>query len=146
MAVTLFGADATGILLSGKGRVTLINRTVTDSELVIVAAAVVRHRDGEDPCTDAAYALEIGSGQSVEIEASPPLSEPPDATEVVLRLRIADTATTDAYAVAHRDSADLGGRFEFGVRDNDGVLVDGESLVTGFPEFAIYARVVEPVQ
>ena len=62
---------------------------------------------------------------------------------MVLRLRIGDAATADAYAVAHRDSGDEGGRVEFGIKDNDGVLVDGEEIVTGFPEFAIYVLTTE---
>jgi hypothetical protein len=143
MAVTLLGADATAALLGGRGRVAVVNHTAAESDVVIVAAAIVRHRDGEDPHTDVTYALEIGAEQSVEIEAAPPLTEPPDATEVVLRLRIGDAARADAYAVAHRDSADASGRVEFGIKDNDGVLVDGEEIVTGFPEFAIYVLTTE---
>jgi len=145
MAVTPLGADATGALLAGLGRVTLVNRTAAESDVVIVAVAIVRHRDGEEPQTDAAYALEIGAEQSVDIEAAPPLAEPPDAIEVVLRLRIGGAATADAYAVAHRENADAAGRVEFGIKDNDDVLVDGEDPVTGFPEFAIYALTAEAI-
>jgi hypothetical protein len=143
MAVTLLGADATAALLGGRGRVAVVNRTAAESEVVIVAAAIVRHRDCEDPHIDVTYALEIGAEQSVEIEAAPPPTGPPDATEVVLRLRIGDAAAADAYAVAHRDSGDDGGRVEFGIKDNDGVLIDGEEIVKGFPEFAIYVLTAE---
>jgi hypothetical protein len=93
MAVTLLGADATAALLGGRGRVAVVNHTAAESDVVIVAAAIVRHRDGEDPHSDVTYALEVGAEQSVEIEAAPPLTEPPDATEVLLRLRIGDAAT-----------------------------------------------------
>jgi hypothetical protein len=138
MSVSLLGTDATGALLSGLGRVTLVNRTAAESTVLVVAAALVRHRSGEDPHTDAGYALGLGADQSVEFEAAPPLTAPPEAIEVVLRLLINDQTTADAYAVAFPGPAD-GGRAEFGVKDNRGVLDDGERTVPGFPEFTVYA-------
>lgn len=71
MSVSLLGTDATGALLSGLGRVTLVNRTAAESTVLVVAAALVRHRSGEDPHTDAGYALGLGADQSVEFEAAP---------------------------------------------------------------------------
>lgn len=144
MAITLLGKDAASALLSGRGRVAIVNRTDPESALAIVAVAIVRHRDGSNPQIDAAYHLEIGADQSVEIEAAPPLTEASDATEVVLRLRI-DTqgAMVDAYAVAHRAASDSTGRVEVGIKPNTGVLVDGEDTVPDFAEFVVYALPAE---
>jgi hypothetical protein len=126
-------------LLSGRGRVTLVNRTGEDEDVVIVAAAIVRHVDGADPHIDTVFALEVAAGQSVEIHAAPPLTEAPDAIEAVLRVRIGDQAIVDAYAIAQRNPADATGAVEFGLKENGGVLNEGESSVADFPEIAIYA-------
>ena len=140
MGITLLGPNGSGALLAGRGRITVVNRTDAESAVAIVAIAIARHRDGSEAQTDAAYNLEINADQSVTIEAAPPLSEAPDAAEVVLRLRIGTQgAMVDAYSVAHRAASDTTGWVEVGIKPNSGVLVDGEDTVPGFAEFVIYA-------
>lgn len=139
MAITPLGSAAMSALLSGRGRVTLVNRTSAAADVVIIAAAIARHTNGAAAHIDTTFALEIAADQSVGIEAAPPLAETPEAIEVALRLRIRDEAVVDAYAIAHRAATDTLGGAEFGIKDNDGVLADGEDSVPGFPEIAIYA-------
>lgn len=143
MTVALLGAEATGALLSGRGRITLVNRTPEDAGVTIVAAAIVRHRDGGAPQTDIVYQLDLGAALSVEVEAAPPLAEPPDAIEIVLRVRIEGERLVDAYCVAHRADEDTSGRVEAGIKVNGGTLVDGEEMVPDFPKLVIYTRTQE---
>jgi len=138
MAIAFLGADTMRGLLTGRGSVRVVNRTSAEDRLSVVAVAVVRQRAGETPHTDAAFGLDIGAEESVELDEIPPGIEGPEAIEVLLRLRIGDQGTVDAYATAVRSTADPAARFEVGVRRHDGEIGDGEDAVSGFAEFAVY--------
>ncbi len=141
MPPTLLGPDGVASLLAGRGRVAIVNRTMPEDAVTILALAVVRHLpDGGTPC-DAAFDLTIDAGESVSVEPAPPLSDEPDAIEVVLRLRVGELgAMVDAYAVAVRPDGESGVHFEVGVKRNSGVLVDGEDTVPDFAEFVVYGQ------
>lgn len=140
MAVTLLGPDAMQPLLAARGRVLLVNRTAALDEVVIVAAAVVRHPATGTPQHDAAYGLEVGADESVAFDASVPATDTPEAVEVLLRLRIgAEAQMADAYVVARRSIEEPDVPFEVGVRAHDGVLENGETLVPEFAALAVYA-------
>ena len=139
MAVTLLGSTGISSLLSGLGRVAIVNRTAPEDLVTIVALAVVRHQADGSTQQDVAFDMGIEADESVSVEAIPPLAADPDAVEVALRLRIGDDGgMADAYAVAHRPAGESNVQFEFGVKANTEALVDGEDVVPGFAEFAVY--------
>jgi hypothetical protein len=138
MAVTLKGRDAMTPLLAAAGRILIVNRTAPEDRLWIVAAAAVRHRSDGTSQSDVSFGLQVGADESVGLEAIPAEEAVPDAVEVLLRLEIGDAGVVDAYAVAWRSTSDPDMPYELGVKRHDGVLVDGESLVSGFTDFAVY--------
>jgi len=139
MAISLLGKAAMMPLLAGRGRIIVANRTGADAGVAIVAAAVVRHRSAGTKHRDAVFGLDIQADESIALEALPPESEPPEAAEVLLRLRIGPERTiVDAYAVIGRSSTDPNAIFEVGVKQHDGVIGEGENAVEGFAELAVY--------
>lgn len=139
MAITLLGANALRGLLAGRGSVRVANRTAAEDQLDIVAAAVVRHRSSGVPRPDATFTLDLQAEESIDLDEVPPSSDGPEAIEVLLRLRIGEQGTTDAYATVKRAATSATARFEVGVRRHDGEIGDGEDPVPGFAEFAVYA-------
>lgn len=142
MAITLLGAETLRGLLTGRGSVRVANRTAVDDEVVIVAAAVVRHRSSGAPLGDATFALDLRADESIELDEVPPSADGPEAIEVLLRLRIGEQGA-DAYATARRSTTDPAARFEVGVRRHDGEIGDGEDPVAGFAEFAVYGLPID---
>lgn len=143
MASSLLGRDALRGFLGGAGSVRVVNRTAPEDAVVIVAAAVARHRAAGAPLADAVFGLDIEADESLELEEVPPASSRPDAVEVLLRLTIGDQQTmVDAYAKALKSESDPEAAFEVGVRRHDGEIEDGEDPVDGFAEFAVYGRPV----
>jgi hypothetical protein len=139
MAISLLGKAAMTPLLAGRGRIIVANRTAVDDHVVIVAAAVVRHRSSGATQSDAVFGLDIEAAESIALEALPPEPETPEAAEVLLRLRVGpERAIVDVYALAGRSSADPNAAFEVGVKRHDGVIGEGENTVEGFAEFAVY--------
>lgn len=139
MPPTLLGLDAVANLLAGRGRMAIVNRTMPEDAVTILALAVVRHLPGGETPRDAAFDLTIGADESVSVEPAPPLVDEPEAIEVMLRLQVGDLgAVVDAYAVAIRPDGASGVHFEVGVKRNAGLLVDGEDTVPGFAEFVVY--------
>ena len=58
---------------------------------------------------------------------------------MLLRLRIGAVAQlVDAYVVARQSNDEPDAGYEIGVRRHDGVLAEGEELVPGFAQFAVY--------
>jgi hypothetical protein len=143
MAITLLGAAALRGLLTGRGSVRVANRTAVEDGVVIVAAAVVRHRASGAPLPDATFALDLQADESIELDEVPPSLDGPDAIEVLLRLRIGEQGAVDAYATARRSTTDPAARFEVGIRRHDGEIGDGEDPVAGFAEFAVYGLPVD---
>ena len=144
MALTLLGPDGVAALLGGLGRIAIVNRTAPEDAVTILALAVVRHLTDGSTQRDTAFDLVIGGGESVSVEAAPPLDELPDAIEVTLRLRIGDLgALVDAYAVAHRPAGASSVHFEAGVKPGADELLDGENSVPGFAEFVVYGLPAE---
>lgn len=139
MAVTLLGQDAIGPLLAARGRVLVVNRTGPSDDVVIVAAAVVRHPASGAPQRDATFGLDVAADESIALDALVPEAETPEAVEVLLRLRIgAEERMADAYVVARRSSEAPDAAFEVGIKTHDGLLLDGEALVPDFAELAVY--------
>ncbi len=140
MPVTLLGSDELKKLLTGIGRVTLVNRTAPDDRVTVVAFALVRHLEGGETQRDAAFDLSLGPDEAASVEALPPLDAAPGAIEVLLRLRIGLQDTiVEAYVAAERPDGATEVTFEVGVKRNETELTDGEEEVPEFPEFAVYA-------
>ena len=143
MAITLLGSDALRGILAGRGSVRVVNRTAEEDAVIILAAAVVRHRASSAPVADATFRLDLDFDESIELEEVPPLTDKPDRIEVLLRLRVgALQSTVDAYVTAAKSADDPDAVFEVGVRRHEGRIVDGESTLVGFAEFAVYGRPV----
>ena len=139
MPITLIGQDAMRPLLSALGRIVIANRTDPGDDVTIVAIAAARHRSDGSSQADTAFGLSLEADESVGLEAIPAESEMPEAIEVLLRLRIGGAGTiVDAYTLARRSATDLDASYEVGVKRHNGVLVDGEVLVDGFSDFAVY--------
>ena len=139
MPITLLGMSAMRPLLAAHGRTLVVNRTDPVDEVIVVAAAVVRHRSSGATQSDATFGLNIAAQESVALDPVPPEREIPAAVEVLLRLRIgAVPQMVDAYVVAQQSTDEPDAGYEIGVRTHDGVLADGEDLVPGFAQFAVY--------
>jgi len=144
MAISLLGPDALRKLLAGHGRVTLVNRTVIEDDVTIVAFALVRHIATTSAQREVIFDLALAADESVSVDPLPPLDATPAAVEMMLRLRIgAEGAVVDAYATAQSLSVPSNVVFEFGVKRNATTLGAGEHEVPGFPEFATYALPTE---
>jgi hypothetical protein len=140
MATTFLGRDALREFLAGPGSLRVVNRTEVGDGVVVLAAAVARHRSGGPPVADTTFSLGLDAEESIELQELPPGSTKPDAIEVVLRLQVGvEQAIVDAYVTASKSAADPDAPFEVGVRRHEGVIGDGENTVPGFAEFAIYA-------
>ena len=100
MATTLLGPDALRVLLAGRGTLRVANRTAPEDGVVIVAAAVVRHRSNAPPLADATFRLELEGAESLELEEVPPAADKPEQIEVLLRLRVSEGTMVDAYVLS----------------------------------------------
>ena len=144
MPPTLLGPAGIAALISGRGRVAIVNRTAPDDGVTILALAIARHLPNGEVVPDAAFGLAIGANESVSVEPQSPLADEPDAIEVMLRLRVGDLgAVVDAYAVAHKPAGASGVHFEVGVKPTIGTLIEGESTLPDFAEFTIYGLPAE---
>lgn len=144
MAISLLGSDELRKLLAGHGRVTLVNRTVIEDDVTIVAFALVRHIAATSAQREIIFDLALAAGESVSADPLPPLDAAPAAVEMMLRLRLgAEGAVVDAYAATQPLPAPANVVFEFGVKRNATTLGPGEHEVPGFPEFATYALPTE---
>lgn len=138
MAVTFKGAPALQALQAAPGRITLVNATAPDDELVVVSAMLMRHLDDGTALPEAAFGLQLEAGNNMAIDPVPTMERVPAGVEALLTLHIG-TETLELY-LSCETAAGSSGRFELGLRRHDGEVDGEETLLPGHGDFAAWAR------
>jgi hypothetical protein len=138
MAVTFKGAPALQALQAAPGRITLVNATEPDDELIIVSAVLMRHLDDGTARPEAAFGLDLEGGNNMAIDTVPTMERAPAGVEALLTLRIG-AESLELYLTCEA-AAGGSGRFELGLRRHDGEVDGDETLLPGHGDFAAWAR------
>ena len=138
MAVTFKGAPAVQALQAALGRITLVNATAPDDELVVVSAMLIRHLGDGTALPEAAFGLELEADNNMAIDPVPTMERVPAGVEALLTLRIG-TESMDLY-LSCEAAVGSSGRFELGLRRHDGEIDGNETLLPGHEHFVAWAR------
>jgi hypothetical protein len=140
MTITALGLDGLETLLRGNGRVTVANGGPGDSELVILAAVVVRHGSSGVASRQAILGLGLRSDEAKAIEPPEATDQLFDAVEVLLRIFTPGRLGLRDVYIATPPDAPPAGQWEVGVRADDGTTEAGEIVLAESPGLVAYLR------
>jgi hypothetical protein len=135
MVPTLLGRDVLQKMLSPEGHLVIVNRSATDSDLKVIAAAIVRH-DSTGPTRQILTELEIDGDESEWIAPPAPPSEPLVMIEVLLRLTLG-ARIVDVYLTTPTNASPAGD-WEVGVRPLSTPSDPADMPIPELPGFAAY--------